>query len=85
MEAEDETITIDGVSYRIADQVDEFQKLAPHLKHARRMLIKRHKDIAVLTLARDNLRRQLLMLLGETINPDEDIVLPDTISFEDAD
>jgi len=39
----------------------------------------------VLTLARDNLRRQLLMLLGETIDPDEDIALPDTISFEDAD
>jgi len=39
----------------------------------------------VLTLARDNLRRQLLTLLGETINPDEDTALPDSISFEDAD
>ena len=81
---EPDTITVDGHTYKLSEESEQFRKMAHRLLHVRKMLVDRQRDLSALTFTRDVLKIGLLQSKGETGSGTAEVTLPETLSFEDA-
>ncbi len=77
--------TLAGESYVLAEQSEEFKKLAEQVVYFRTSLRQRMLDIEALRRALDSSRRELLDLVGAPNGDDGDFTLPESLSFESSD
>ena len=80
-----DSITIDGTTYKFSEQSEDFRRGAIRLVQTRKMIRELQNEIGVLDFTRSVLRATLLNLVSQPGDGAIDSILPDTLSFEDAD